>query len=103
MSCAILYDSTTIYEFDNCTADVGSLNNASNGNYTQWKLINNHWVKQRVSSLTNNYNNYTQYYAINLEYFQNNAISLDALILPATILGCALFWFLYKMLWGARR
>lgn len=103
MSCAILYDSDTVYEFDNCTSDIGSLNNATSGNYIHWQKIGGRWVKQRYASLTNSYNNYSQYYAIDFEHIKANSISLDAIILPAVILACALFWFLYKMLWGAKR
>lgn len=97
----VVYSQDTLYSIPNSTCSEGATVNLNNTSVVRYRLIGSKWVAQD-NYTTSNYSN-TSY--ICHVWNDDFAYQLDysSLVLPALFLAFGVFWFLYKMLWGARR
>lgn len=97
----VVYSQNTLYRLPNSSCSEGSQITLANTQVERYLLISDRWVHQD-NYTTSNYGN-TQYICHVWQSDNNFVLPYSSLILPATLLVFGLFWFLYKMLWGARR
>lgn len=97
----VVYSQNTLYRLPNSTCSEGSQVTLSNTQVQRFIIIGDRLIAQDFYT-TGNYGSTTytcHVWNANTSYI----LSISDLILPATLFVFGLFWFLYKMLWGARR
>lgn len=97
----VVYSQDTLYRLPNSSCSEGNTVSLSNQTVVRYRLIGSRWVAQDNYS-TGNYSN-TSYICHVWSSDFDYQFDYSNLVLPALFLVFGLFWFLYKMLWGARR
>lgn len=97
----VINSTDTLYYLPNSTCSEGSQVNLRNQNVIRYRLIGDRWISSDNVSV-GNYND--SYYICHIWQSEDTyQLTVGSVLLPASIFCIGLFWFLYKMLWGARR
>ena len=97
----VVYSQDTLYRISNSSCSEGDTVNLNNTQVTRFRFINGRLIAQDVTTVGNYGTNSYICHVWNSDYTYQ--LDVNYVILPATLLIFGLFWFLYKILWGARR
>ena len=98
----VVYSADTLYRLSNSTCSEGDTITLSNQQVTRYRIVNSRVLASDVTTVGSGYNS-TQYICHVWSSDYTYLLDVNSVILPAVLLVFGLFWFLYKMLWGARR
>lgn len=97
----VVYSQNTLYRLVDTSCSEGDEITIPSTEVQRFVIIGDRLIAQDFYT-TSSYSN-TSYTCHVWDSDYDYVLSISDLILPATLLVFGLFWFLYKMLWGARR
>lgn len=105
MSCTVLINDNTLYNISDCTVAVGSkigtLDAKATGDVDIYTYIHGRFVLTSQTSLSN-LTLSPDLTVLDFNDVTYNTYYYEFLLIPAIICAFAVFWFIYKMIFGAR-
>lgn len=105
MSCSVLINDNTLYNIPDCSVSVGSkigtLNAQATGDVNVYTYIHGRFILTSQTSLSN-LTLSPELTVVDFNDVINNTYYYEFLLIPAIISAFAVFWFIYKMIFGAR-
>ena len=105
MTCSVLIDPNTLYQIPDCSVAVGSkigpLDSQATGDVNVYTYTHGRFLFTSQTSLSN-LTISPDLTVLEFNDVTNNTYYYEFLLIPAIICSFAVFWFVYKMIFGAR-